>query len=591
MAKLLLHAAAEGRADVVQRLLRATPTLSTSVDEAGNTPLHLACAGSHVDAVRSLLRGGVPADALPTSGPNEGRSARALVGGDSGPAEQIRGAFAAELLQSVMMEDAARTAELLRAGVQPSEPVGPGSDSKSLLEFAEDLLVPSSGTEPLANAAIDLVREAAAGRAPSSGPAAAVPESIPPPAPPDFHSAPSSACTPEDEEGQDNTPTCSASAPGERPARFPLLWPPPKRCRTLPGGDCVLGPSALARLPDGARPEATSVTGTQSAAWERLRAAFLAKGVSVAPQPAAPPGRGPGRGRAGTAVGEGSGAAARGTGPGLVLALNASVLPRPSSFRLTVCRSGVLLAAADAAGLLYGATCLAQLVDFYASPPDPRPDPRPDPCPDNGHPGTAVLRLPALCIEDHPDFETRGAVVDARSPSPPRREHLLALVEQLAGWRLNALHLVLDAGPAAGPATTAPLPPPPPHLLELEALCRRHFVTLVPAWAPGEKALCPPPPVRASAAESEAGRQISLIFSENSEPSRPATAKQVARCLEQIAAQGHYDTVHLWVRRPHPRPPNGFFSNTWLHEFTAVATSLNLSYIPPRASLPQCSRP
>ena len=159
--KLLLHAASEGRADVIAKLLRCNSRIRGCVDEFGHTPLHLACAGSHVDAVRSLLRCGVPADALATSGPNEGRSARDLARADEGPAAQIRGAFSAELLQSVMMEDVVRTAELLRAGVQPSEPVGPGSDSKSLLEFAEELLVPSLGNKAASyNPAVDLLRGA-----------------------------------------------------------------------------------------------------------------------------------------------------------------------------------------------------------------------------------------------------------------------------------------------------------------------------------------------------------------------------------------------------------------------------------------------
>jgi hexosaminidase len=105
-------------------------------------------------------------------------------------------------------------------------------------------------------------------------------------------------------------------------------------------------------------------------------------------------------------------------------ALNARVLPRPESFRLTIGRSGVALVAADAAGLFYGTLCLGQIIDLYATPRDASGNaPSADPAM-----SAACLSLPALLVEDSPDFCQRGVVLDARFPAVPMRDVLLAQV-------------------------------------------------------------------------------------------------------------------------------------------------------------------
>ena len=126
----------------------------------------------------------------------------------------------------------------------------------------------------------------------------------------------------------------------------------------------------------------------------------------------------------------------------VALAINAHVLPHPMGFRLTVCRQGVALVASDAPGLLYGVMCLCQLLDlygehFHAVADDSKMSQKEQ----QSH---TMVSLPALCIEDYPDFAVRGAVIDARFPFTPRRERLLETVKELASWRVNALHLVLD---------------------------------------------------------------------------------------------------------------------------------------------------
>jgi hypothetical protein len=71
--------------------------------------------------------------------------------------ELIQGIFCMETLQSVMMGDAERTADLLLAGVRPNDRVGPGSDSKSLHEWAVDLTASTEGRTMGSNPAAELL--------------------------------------------------------------------------------------------------------------------------------------------------------------------------------------------------------------------------------------------------------------------------------------------------------------------------------------------------------------------------------------------------------------------------------------------------
>jgi hypothetical protein len=179
----------------------------------------------------------------------------------------------------------------------------------------------------------------------------------------------------DDEEWSETTGPFSSFA-----LQYPLLWPPPKHCRPLPGGDCLLGRESVAWLPEGASVE---VAGVRSAAWIKLNTTLVNRGVTLTPT------RGGGgtsgrqhmtphtqrshsfeydRSRSGTGGGgeddDDDGIAAS---RGLALVLNACVLPHPSSFRLTVCAQGVALIAADPEGLLFGTFCLCQLIEFYSS--------------------------------------------------------------------------------------------------------------------------------------------------------------------------------------------------------------------------------
>jgi hypothetical protein len=456
--KLMIHASAEGRADVIGRLLSSKPALKSCVDEEGLGPLHHAVLRSQVDAVRSLLRAGVPADTKATSGDHAGKTARQLADHDDSVAEAIRGAFAAELLQSVMLGNADRTADLLHGGVSPSEPVGPGPDSKSLLEFIEELSV---GETP--SPAVELLRKANL----PTPPTAATPPPLEPPltgiTPSDsvvsdlsssqrhgYDGAESDLHSGDDTEAE-WTSRASAHDDSDEHPYMPLLWPPPKKCWPLNGDACSIGESAVVWLPSSGG--ATEATGVRSAAWAHLHRALGHYGVGLTPTRSASAcaqlpnlasatnegasssnhnsemgGSTPEKSRSSNPNGNGSSSSrsAYAAAAAFSFTLNPRVLPRPESFRLTITRSGVALVAADAAGLFYGVLCLCQIIDLYAIP-------RECSLPKDADSASARLVLPALCVEDSPDFYKRGVIIDARFPSEPRREGLLAQVRCVRG--------------------------------------------------------------------------------------------------------------------------------------------------------------
>jgi hypothetical protein len=92
-------------------------------------------------------------------------------------------------------------------------------------------------------------------------------------------------------------------------------------------------------------------------------------------------------------------------------------------------------------------------------------------------------RLPALQIADWPDFAVRGVMLDISRDKVPRMDTLLALVDLLAGWKLNQVQLYTehtfayrqhpDVWAAASPVTGD-------EILALDAFCRERHIDLVP---------------------------------------------------------------------------------------------------------------
>jgi hexosaminidase len=93
------------------------------------------------------------------------------------------------------------------------------------------------------------------------------------------------------------------------------------------------------------------------------------------------------------------------------------------------------------------------------------------------------LRLPCLSIEDYPDFARRGVMLDISRDKVPTMATLYALIDKLAGWKINEIQLYTehtfayrnhkmvwaDASPLTGQ-----------EILALDAYCRERYIDLVP---------------------------------------------------------------------------------------------------------------
>jgi len=130
-------------------------------------------------------------------------------------------------------------------------------------------------------------------------------------------------------------------------------------------------------------------------------------------------------------------------------------------YRLVVAPDRVVIEARHPAGEFYAGTTLAQLVRLHS----------------------AEGRIPAMTIEDWPDFAERGVMLDVSRDKVPTMETLLGLVEMLASWKINRLQLYFehtfayrghedvwkDASPFDGS-----------QVEQLDAFCRERFIELVP---------------------------------------------------------------------------------------------------------------
>lgn len=135
------------------------------------------------------------------------------------------------------------------------------------------------------------------------------------------------------------------------------------------------------------------------------------------------------------------------------------------SYRLTVAPDGVTLEAGDAAGLLHATATLAQWIALAGT-----------------ADGAGPLTLPALEVDDAPDFRHRGVLLDVSRDKVPRMSTLRALVRWLSGLKVNQLQLYTEhtfayrghevAWRGASPLT-------PEDVRELDTLCRAHAVELV----------------------------------------------------------------------------------------------------------------
>jgi hypothetical protein len=146
---------------------------------------------------------------------------------------------------------------------------------------------------------------------------------------------------------------------------------------------------------------------------------------------------------------------------GLVLRIAPENVTHPQGYELDVTPNKILIEAHDEAGVFYGICSLIQILESFVP----------------------HSTLPALRITDWPDFPVRGVMLDVSRDKVPTLDTLLALVDMLAGWKINQLQLYtehtfayrnhLEVWANASPFTGQ-------DILELDAYCRQRYIELVP---------------------------------------------------------------------------------------------------------------
>jgi len=132
---------------------------------------------------------------------------------------------------------------------------------------------------------------------------------------------------------------------------------------------------------------------------------------------------------------------------------------QPEGYRLAIGPDGIAIMARTAAGAFYGAQTLAQLLQTFPS------------------------GLPALAIEDWPDFPVRGVMIDISRDKVPSFSTLCALIDKLASWKVNQFQLYMEHTFAyrAHPEVWAQASPlTGEEILRLDAYCRARHIDLAP---------------------------------------------------------------------------------------------------------------
>ena len=131
----------------------------------------------------------------------------------------------------------------------------------------------------------------------------------------------------------------------------------------------------------------------------------------------------------------------------------------PQGYLLSVSRDDVTVEAGTSAGLFYGTCTLIQLIRQYGR------------------------RLAGLRIEDWPDIEQRGVMLDVSRDAVPKMDRLLELVDLLAELKVNHLQLYTEHTFAYEGHETVwrdASPITPSELLRLQRYCRERHIQLVP---------------------------------------------------------------------------------------------------------------
>jgi hexosaminidase len=149
--------------------------------------------------------------------------------------------------------------------------------------------------------------------------------------------------------------------------------------------------------------------------------------------------------------------------PRPLIAATLRVLPdkvqRPQGYELSITPDGITVDGRDEAGVFYGVCTLIQVIEQSGP------------------------QLPALRVEDWPDFLARGLMLDISRDKVPTMDTVRGIVDMLAGWKVNQFQLYTEHTFAyrSHPEVWANASPfTGQEIMELDQYCRERYVELVP---------------------------------------------------------------------------------------------------------------
>jgi hypothetical protein len=144
---------------------------------------------------------------------------------------------------------------------------------------------------------------------------------------------------------------------------------------------------------------------------------------------------------------------------GLAIRLSPERVQERQGYRLSITPERIEIDAHEEAGAFYAVCTLIQILEQSAE------------------------SLPCLQISDEPDFPVRGVMLDISRDKVPTMDTLFALVDLLAGWKINQLQLYTEHTFAyrQHPEVWAKASPlTGQEILDLDAFCRKRYIELVP---------------------------------------------------------------------------------------------------------------
>ncbi|WP_430812920.1 MULTISPECIES: beta-N-acetylhexosaminidase [unclassified Carboxylicivirga] len=152
---------------------------------------------------------------------------------------------------------------------------------------------------------------------------------------------------------------------------------------------------------------------------------------------------------------------AAGEQPNLHIHIDGSKDLPAQGYHLHIKKEQIELTGADAQGVFNGLQTLRQLIDYAGR----------------------AEGLPCLSIEDYPDFEHRGFMLDVSRDRVPRLATLFQIIDHLAAWKINQLQLYTEhtfAYQNHPQVWQAYSPYTAEDIIRIDRYCKERFIDLVP---------------------------------------------------------------------------------------------------------------